>query len=271
MTKLPPFDTLIAFEATLRTGTVTAAARELGMTQSAVSHRLRRLEDFMGTPLLARAARGVSPTAAGTALADGLIELLQGMGDLKARCRAAIAPQTLKVGVGAALADYWLVARLPSFLAAHADTAVEIVIIENAEHARALDLDVQIHWMLEAEARPTSTQRLLFRERVFPVCRPDMLPASPRDDPTVLARLPLIHKGAAGGANGTEWSWDTWFDRVGINARPTAAMRFANIGTAVASALQGNGVVLARSLLVHDALADGRLVRVLPHAQVMSG
>ena len=125
MAALPPFDALIAFEATLRNGSVTAAAKDLGRTQSAVSHRLRRLEAFMGTALLARTGNGIKPTAAGTALADGLTELLGGLAELRARCRAATAPASLKVGVGSALADHWLVARLPRFTANHDDVAVE--------------------------------------------------------------------------------------------------------------------------------------------------
>ena len=55
-----------------------------------------------------------------------------------------------------------------------------------------------------------------------------------------------------------------WFARLGIERRPPAGLRFAALGTAIAAALEGAGVVLARSLLVHDALADGRRVRVLP-------
>ena len=55
-----------------------------------------------------------------------------------------------------------------------------------------------------------------------------------------------------------------WFERLGIERRPPAGIRFAALGTAIAAALEGAGVVMARSLLVHDALADGRLVRVLP-------
>ncbi|WP_265441650.1 LysR family transcriptional regulator [Bradyrhizobium sp. SEMIA] len=117
MTAQPPFDALIAFEAVHRLGSVTAAASDLGVTQSAVSHRLRRLEDFMGLPLLTRTSGGMRPTPAGEALASGLAELLTGLGELRARCRAAASNGPLRVGVSAALADYWLVARLPMFKA----------------------------------------------------------------------------------------------------------------------------------------------------------
>jgi len=58
----------------------------------------------------------------------------------------------------------------------------------------------------------------------------------------------------------------TWFERLGLGRPPPAQIRFATIATAIAAALAGNGIVLARSLLVQDALKDGRLVRVLPQS-----
>jgi LysR family glycine cleavage system transcriptional activator len=236
------------------------------MTQSAVSHRLRRLEAYVGAPLLHRSSTGLSATPAGTALASGLADLLDSLSDLRARCRAVAMPSGLRVGVGAALADYWLVRRLPAFAAANAGLEVELTIVESEAELRAPDIDVHILWQPTATARSSSTQRLLFQEQVFPVCVPELLPGGkPLRDPTALAKLPLLHKGQPGRGQGAEWSWPVWFERLGIAGKPpTAALRFANIHTAISAALQGTGVVMARSLLVHDALKEGRLMRVLP-------
>ena len=264
MRSLPPFDALVAFDTALRHRSMTRAAAELGMTQSAVSHRLRRLEAFVGAPLLNRSPAGLSATPAGAALASGLSDLLDGLSDLRARCRAVALPTGLRVGVGAALADYWLVRRLPKFAATHAGMEVELTIVESELQPRASDVDVQITWQPAATARASSTQRLLFEEKVFPVCVPDLLPRGRTlRDPKALATLPLLHKGQAGRGQGAEWSWPVWFERLGISGRPAAALRFGTIHTALAAALQGAGVVMARSLLVHDALKEGRLVRVL--------
>ncbi|MFY7961288.1 MAG: LysR substrate-binding domain-containing protein [Elsteraceae bacterium] len=60
-----------------------------------------------------------------------------------------------------------------------------------------------------------------------------------------------------------EWEWRTWFDRVGAPGAPRASVRYEDIGPAITAAVEGAGVVIARSLLVQDALADGRLVRAL--------
>ena len=265
MRSFPPFDGLIAFETTLRHASVTRAAIELGLTQSAVSHRLRKLEDFVGAPLLIRQPSGVSATAAGTALSNGLAGVLDRMGELRALCRAAAPSSILKVGVGAALADYWLVRRLPDFAKANPGIPVEVTILEGDAHAPSTGLDVVVRWHQVSGFRATSTQRLLCREHVFPVCHPRLLPhRRSKYDPTLLRSLPLLHKGRAGEDSGAEWSWTTWFERLGFGRPPSAEVRFATIATAIAAALAGNGVVLARSLLVQDALKDGRLVRVLP-------
>jgi LysR family glycine cleavage system transcriptional activator len=270
MDALPPFDTLIAFDATLRHRSMTLAAAELGLTQSAVSHRLRKLEQFMGTPVLQRSSAGITATAAGVVLAEGLADLMSGLAGLRARCRATVAPAGLRVGVGSALADYWLVRRLPSFTADNPDIAIELIIVDDGATVRSPDFDVQVVWQLAGDAKSSSTQRLLFRENVFPVCHPRLLPGGqPLQDASGLQHLPLLHKGADHAARGTEWSWSLWFERLDLANGPPGGIRFAKIGTAIAAALQGAGVVLARSLLVRDALEENRLCRVLANDRDM--
>jgi len=264
MRALPPFDGLIAFDAALRHRSMTRAASELGLTQSAISHRLKKLEGFVGTRLLDRTGGGLVPTAAGVTLAEGLGRMLDEMAELRARSRASVRPQTLKIGLGSALANYWLARRLTAFASANPDIAIDLCIIEGDVQARALDLDVQIRWIPKLGARATSTQRLLFDEMVFPVAIPSLLPRGrPLREPRVLGTLPVLHKGLAGRNDGAEWSWPVWFERLGVAVPVQGGLRFDNLGTALAAALQGSGVVLARSLLVHDALAEKRLCRVV--------
>jgi LysR family glycine cleavage system transcriptional activator len=263
VSRLPPLDALIAFEATARLGSMTRAALELGVTQSAVSHRLRRLETFMGVTLLLRRNSGIVPTPAGELVLDRLTGVFGELNELRSQCRAIAAPDRLRVGIGAALADNWLVRRLPDFAARNPRIAIELVVVENEAPERAANLDVRILWVPAAEARASSTQRPLFREHVFPVCHPKLVPAnfSP-GDPSVLDRVPLLHKHSPG--QGEEWSWPAWFERLKLKAKPMEALRFTSIGPAIAAALAGSGAVLARSILAHDALRDGRLIRLLP-------
>jgi LysR family glycine cleavage system transcriptional activator len=265
MSRLPPFDALIAFETVARLGGMTRAAEELNLTQSAVSHRIRRLEDFMGTSLLKRQTNGITPTAAGSAVLENLKDILDRAADLRSLCLSVAAPDRLRVGVGSALADHWLVRRLPLFSARYPATSIELTIVENEVPERAAGLDLRILWRSASEARPSSTQRALFREHVFPVCSPAILPKGfTAGDPKILTKVPLLHKRMPGYDAGAEWSWEAWFDRLNLKGRPREAFRFASIGPAISAALEGAGAALARSMIVADALAEGRLVRLLP-------
>ncbi|MGJ4936238.1 LysR substrate-binding domain-containing protein [Bradyrhizobium oligotrophicum] len=265
MRSLPPFDGLVAFEATARHRSMTLAATELGLTQSAVSHRLRKLETYLGAKLFNhRSGTGLSPTTAGTSLLTEIVGLLDEMALLRARYRAAAQPAVLKVGVSAALSHYWLVRRLPGFLSRHGDVGVELVVAESEAQARAADVDLQVLWLPKAAARASSTQRLLFRERVFPVAMPRLLPRGRAlHDVRNLANYPIIHKGRAGRDDGAEWSWPAWFERLGLGAEAPVGIRVDTISLALAAAIEGAGVALGRSLLVHDALAERRLTRVV--------
>jgi LysR family transcriptional regulator, glycine cleavage system transcriptional activator len=265
MRPLPPFDGLVALDATLRHGSVTRAAEELGLTQSAVSHRLSKLEAFVGVPLLVRTPGGVAASPAGSAMATELGSLLDAIAALSTRGQAAVPKPALRIGVGAALAQHWLVPRLPAFTAAHPEIAVELIQFESEAGTRGQHLDLTIHWEWAERVRATSTQRVLMREKVFPVCHPSLLKdGRTLRDPRRLAAMPLLHKGRAGDDRGVEWSWSTWFDHLGLGRAPRALMRFDSIATTIAAALRGQGMILARTLLVADALAEGRLVRVLP-------
>ncbi|WP_458192083.1 LysR substrate-binding domain-containing protein [Bradyrhizobium sp. UFLA05-153] len=265
MRTLPPFDGLVAFEAAARHRSMTLAAGELRLTQSAISHRLKKLEAFVGAPLFNRTGTGLAPTPAGISLLENIVRLLDDMASLRARFRAAARPANLKIGVGAALSHYWLARRLPGFAASKPDIGLELVVLESEAQMRAADVDVLILWLPKSTARSNSTQRLLFNERVFPVAAPRLVRrARPLSNPLKFAGLPIIHKGPFGRNDGAEWSWPVWFERLGIKTQVPEGMRFSSLSLALAAAIEGAGVVLARSLLVQDAMAERRLCRLLP-------
>lgn len=261
--RLPPFPPLLAFDAVVRHRSFTRAAAELGVTQSAVSHQVRRLEQHFGAALLERHPAGLDLTAEGRALLPELVTALDALGALDAHIRRASRQRHLRIGAGTALSTWWLVRRLPRFAARHPAIALELVPDAGVE---ATPPDVRITWVTSDEARPTTTQRPLFREQVFPVCAPSLRPLSAT--PEVLLSLPLIHKNAD---QVSEWSWNTWFRRLGLSRGEArgGGLQLGNIGLCLAAASEGAGVALGRSLLVHDAIADGRLTRLLPDGPVM--
>ncbi|MGE0723373.1 MAG: LysR substrate-binding domain-containing protein [Alphaproteobacteria bacterium] len=271
--RLPPFPALVAFEAVARLGSFTRAAAELGLTQSAVSHRIGRLERHVGARLIERLNPGIALTAAGVAI---LPDLRRALDLLAALDRGAAAPArrpALRIGVGSALATWWLARRLGRFVAERPAIPIELVPFENADEAARSDVDLRILWVGAGAARRTVTQRPLFREWVFPVCHPSLLPGGrPLRTAADLSSLPLIHKGPdeaprgrRADQEGAEWRWRTWLGR----ATAPPALRFREVGAALAAAAEGGGVALGRTLLVHDAIVDGRLAPALPPTERM--
>ncbi|HWX59570.1 LysR substrate-binding domain-containing protein [Bradyrhizobium sp.] len=261
--RLPPFGPLIAFDAVVRHRSFTRAADELGVTQSAVSHRVRRLEDFLGVQLLKRLNPGVELSDDGARLQGELATLLDGMASLEPSLRRRAGQQTLRLGAGSSLAAWWLVRRLRTFRALHSEIEIDFVPVES-EAAGEPPLDVRILWTTLAESRATSLQASLFRERVFPVCAPSILPrGQPLSDPAALLELPLIQKRHTPSG---EWSWASWFQKLGLKRAEPRGLVLGDMGLCLTAAVEGAGVAIGRSLLVADAISDGRLVPALATA-----
>lgn len=261
--RLPPFGPLIAFDAVARHRSFTRAADELGVTQSAVSHQIRRLEDFLAVQLLKRLNPGIELTDDGAALHGELATLLDGMAGLEPGLRRRPRRQTLRLGAGSSLAAWWLVRRLRAFCALHSEIEIDFVPVES-EAVGEPPLDVRILWTTAAESRATSLQAPLFRERVFPVCAPSLLPRGrPLSDPVALNDFPLIQK--AHTPTG-EWSWAWWFGKFGLKRGEPHGLVLGDMGLCLTAAVEGAGVAIGRSLLVADAISDGRLVPALATA-----
>lgn len=258
MRKLPPFPELVAFEAVARHLSFTKAARELFITQSAVSHRVRRLEKFFGTQLIRRLNPGIKLSAAGQGLLPELSSALESLARLGER-ESARNERRLRVAAGSGLCNWWLTRRLPAFMSAHPGISVEIVPLEN-DATSIPHVDIRILWVDAGHEPATPTQAPLFAEYVFPVCSPRLLPGKrTMKNREALNSLPLLHKTAH--AQG-EWSWPVWFERLGVDRKSSkkGELRFADTGLLVSAAVDGAGVALTRSLLAYDALVSGTLV-----------
>jgi LysR family glycine cleavage system transcriptional activator len=264
MRRLPPFPELVAFEAVARHLSFTRAAAELCLTQSAVSHRVRRLEQHYGTRLLRRLNPGLLLTEAGKALLPELAAALDALARLNGKRE-----RRLRVTAGSALCTWWLAGRLASFMAQRPGISVDLIALEAPDPSIA-DVDVRIQWVAPTDETAAPNQAALFCEQVFPVCSPRLLPGGqPLGDAQALAGMTLLHKAVH--ASG-EWSWPVWLERLGVEPRKRrgAELRFADMGLMLSAAVNGSGVCLARSLLVHDALRDGRLVVALAGFEPMT-
>lgn len=254
---MPPFSGLLAFEATLRHGSMTLAGDELGLTQSAVSHRIRALEGFFGVALLERLNPGLRATEAGTRLVRDLTPLLGTLAGMRRRIAAPSAPRIFRLGLSASLLACWLSPRLPALCEAFPNLSIEVLTWDTAAEAARSDFDLSLLWMPQASGVGGACELPFPSELVFPVASPGLLRTiRPGLD---WQALPLLAKGHRGEETGREWSWATWLGK----APGQEAMRFRDIGSSLQAAMDGNGVALGRSLLVADALRQRRLVRLV--------
>ncbi|MBX9751640.1 MAG: LysR family transcriptional regulator [Roseococcus sp.] len=249
---------LIAFEATARLGSMTLAAAELGLTPSAVSHRIATLEAHFGQVLFRRGATGIAPTAQAALLARRIGGSLSEIATACVEFTAGEAPLTLDVHMPASLTAKWLRPRLGRFLAGHADVALRVIDTAGPPTFRpGRDLVV-----LYGSDAPPGAEPLL-RERVRPLCAPALCARlGPEAKARDLLALPLLHSRTAVG-------WPDWCRAQGLPAPPPGGLRFDRSHIAIDAACEGQGLVLESDLLTEAERRDGRLVEPLPQEAAM--
>ncbi len=259
--RLPPLQALVFFEAAARLGNFTAAARELGATQPAVSLRVGWLEEDLGVPLFRRQHRGVALTAEGARLFEAVRDGLETIRAVVSDIRAQRTRKVLTLATDFGFAAYWMMPRLEALGQLMPDVDIRLVTSQNQFDIRGEPVDFAIsfgngNWAGCAAER-------LFSEQVLPLCSPAFLARhGPLDSPADLSALPLLHLEAA---EPSRWlRWDDWFARQGMPQRP--AGRDITLNTypfVLQAAMSGQGVALGWRPLVDDLLAAGQLVPAL--------
>ena len=256
--RLPPIAALRALEAAARHVSFTRAAHELNVTQSAISHQIKTLEELWGLRLFKRTVRGVALTPPGEELAKVTREFFERMTQTLDGLRISSSHEPLRVDTLQSFAVKWLVPRLGRFHELH--PAIDVWI---STHDRLVDFgtdDVDLAIRLGGGSYPGLHATLLMREEVYPVCTPgffahDGLPEHPRD----LLDYPLLLR--LGEPNHP--NWEQWFEAAGLpGVRPSEGPRFPDSNMAIEASKDGLGVALARTAHVADELATGELVRL---------
>ncbi len=255
---------LRAFESAARLASVTRAAQELHVTQSAVSHQIKALESWLGVPLVTRDGRRLALTAQGAAY----LPSLSGAFDLMAQATAQIERRThrnrLNVNALPTFATQWLIPQLSHFCAQTPDIDVQLVTTIGVLDFDPAAFDVSVRCLSDAEmaalkARPawrgTAFGRFL-TDALTPVCSPQWLERSAAlKKPADLRRHTLLH------SRSTPLIWREWFTSVQAGAvRPAGELVFDHGHLAVQAAMQGLGVALGNPELLRDALHSGLLV-----------
>lgn len=263
MRDLPPTATLRAFEVATRHATFTSASEELHVTQSAVSHQLKHLEDLWGLQLFQR-GKVLRLTPAGAALAPIVREFFMNLEATLADLREQKGRVRLKVSTTYSFALKWLLPRLPSLSQQHPEILITLETSDKAIKFSSSDPDVAIR--LGNGNYPGLHSEFMLREQIFPVASPDLLNrfGAPHE-PAELLRYPLLTRDGADLVP----KWDAWFEHIGVSIAPLKeSVRFADTNMTIEAALLGQGIALARSGHVEAEINDGRLIRLfeLPFA-----
>ena len=251
--RLPPFAAVRAFEAAARHMSFKAAAEELFLSPSAVSHQVRSLEEFLDTRLFERRGNQMHLTLTGEAYAGRLTGLLDGIDETTQSVRAGAAARTLRVLCTPGFAARWMVPRMARF--EHADVLrLRVSVGAPSTDFEANDADVVIHWA--DTPVPDVLVDPLMRSARYPVVQPALKAELGLEAPEDLHRATLMH-------DETMDMWADWFARAGVAApQMPRGPHFPNCELATTAAEQGGGVALAYDMMVRDTVASGRLLRL---------
>jgi len=251
---------LSVFESAARLASFTAAARELGSTQPAVSQRIVQLEVELGTPLFERGHRGVTLTVEGLRLYEAVRQSLGTIRDAVMEIRAARAKGALTIVTDAGFATYWLVPRLMDLRRLLPDVTVKVVTSQSAFDPRRDHADVAIAFG-EGDWSPWTATRL-FQEQVVAVCSPAFRQAHPEiATPADLRTAPLLHVQPT---DPERWlGWNGWFAMHGLSAPPDEhGSTFNSYALVMHAALTHQGVALGWLPLVDELIGSGQLVKL---------
>ncbi|MFN3506786.1 MAG: LysR family transcriptional regulator [Allorhizobium sp.] len=249
---LPSLSLLTAFEAAARTGSITAAARELDLTQSAVSRQIKALESQLGVELFLRERQTIRLTVAGDSYAREIREALRRISSASLNLRANPHGGTLNLAILPTFGARWLAPRLGQFLASNPGITINLVTRLSPFDFRLDSIDAAVHF--GDAVWPGAELTLLMREETIPACSLDFKQARGIEAPSDLLRVPLLHLTTRPDA------WERWFTETGVAFESVHGMLFDQFATASQAAIGGLGVALLPTFLIQEELKRGELV-----------
>jgi DNA-binding transcriptional LysR family regulator len=264
-TRLPPVHALSAFEAAARHGSFAIAADELCITPSALSHRIRLLEEFVGERLFIRDGRSVSVSEFGRRYLDVVRSALRTLTEFPLPHRDVPVQPRVKITVPPTFARYLLVPRLSEFIALYPDISVDIFLSVPLYDLSLSESDVEVRF--GAGNYPDVQTEKLFNEPAFAVASPQYLKriggvTSPSD----LRKATLLRSALE--------PWQPWFEVAGLDwPEPSSGLRLDDLGLLLEAIRYGYGVGLTRKHFAQQMIASGEVVQLFdiclatpPHA-----
>jgi LysR family glycine cleavage system transcriptional activator len=253
--RLPSLNGLRAFEAAARHLSFTNAAAELNVTQTAISHQIRRLEDELGIRLFVREKRTLSLTAEGRDYLPGVRTAFQDLRLATERLRRPGSDNVVTVSTLVSFATKWLLPKLGTFQEAHPGIDVRVATSTALVDFRNGDVDAAIRY--GRGQWPGVRADWLTAEELFPVCSPALLKGDrPLRKPEDLADHVLLHTSGA-----TMDDWRLWLTAAGLTPEISkkSGLSFDLAFMTLQAAIDGSGVAIGRTSYVQDDIAKGHL------------
>ena len=254
-----PLNAVRAFEAAARHLSFVKAAEELAVTPAAVSHQVKRLEEYLGVQLFWRRPRGLLLAETGQLLSTELREVFLGLDKAMERVRESDSQGPLTVSVAPMFAVKWLLPRLQQFDAQHPNIDLRVSSSLGMVDLRRDAFDAAVRL---GSGQYSGLQAVkLFDESVTPMCSPRLLGGSDAlNEPNDLRRHTLLHDDSMVYDEQAP-TWETWLEAVGAEQVDAArGPHFNQPDHALQAAIDGAGVVLGWRYLAADDIAAGRLV-----------
>ncbi|MBE8597524.1 transcriptional regulator GcvA [Xenorhabdus sp. BG5] len=252
--RLPPLNALRVFDAAARHLSFTKAAEELFVTQAAVSHQMKSLEDFLGLKLFRRRNRSLLLTEEGQSYYLDIKEIFTAINDATRKLQARSAKGALTVSLSPSFAIQWLVPRLSGFNQSFPGIDVRIQAVDREEDKLADDVDVAIFYG-RGNWPGLRTDRL-YPEYLLPVCSPALLTGDrPLKTPADLAKHTLLH-------DSSRRDWQAYVRQLDMQQQINVQQGpiFSHSAMVIQAAVHGQGVALANNVMAQNEIDAGRLV-----------
>lgn len=254
--QLPSLRSLRYFEVSARLGSFTAAAEELNVGQSAISHRIRLLEQQVGYRLFTRSKRGVELTDQGDFYYQEISKAFECIIAATKQLTPSVGSSVVNLTVTPLISSRWLIPRMRDFSTSHPDVHLNLSHSEERISAETIKgaMEDQIVISYRRRVPPNWRQELLFSAGMVPMCNPSLLPSGRNElDPSDLLAMPIMHE------KDRRW-WTEWFRMAGFSSGnvpdgPTVDAPMSLIETA----LNGQAVVLSPPILFQDYIDAGLL------------
>jgi LysR family transcriptional regulator, glycine cleavage system transcriptional activator len=254
---IPPLQYLLGFEAAARLESFSKAAEELGLSQSAVSHEMRLLEERVGQPLFNRQGRSIRLTDAGRDYQRTVGLALEKLEAGYRRLEPYRKPGSVVIYCPTDFAARWLIPKLHQLKkeVPNCDPWIDT----SGAKVDFDEMEISIAIVRSREVDPKLESHLLFDDALIPVASPSLF-KRPLQRAQDILKYPLIHDERSEG-------WDDWFDSVGVKANAVSeGLDFSDSELALRAAEQGHGIALACQPIVTQSWPEKKLVIASSHA-----